>query len=398
MKLRAIFVTLCTVGLFAILSSTMSKNPVLPLFATHLGANEPEIGVIAAASTIPGILLSIPAGTLSDIYGRRRIIWVSLLIFSSAPLLYLLVTTPWQLVVVRFYHGFATAIFGPVIMAMIAERYPRRRGERMSLFSSATLVGRSVAPFAGGILLTIASFQAVYLVCAMSAGLALLIALFIPKDIPSYQVELNTHALSQIQTIQGLREVVGNFQIMVTSSMEAAQFFVYGAVEIFLILYANSIGLEDLQLGIIAGIPIVVAGITKPIMGHLSDRVGRKSLIVAGFVVGAVVVAMYQAFTSFLALSLISLSFGISFATVTSSTSAFVADACKENSFGAALGVLSTIMDIGQVAGPPIIGIIVWKYGYGATFTVLGGVLLVAGLIFLITIKNHKGEQIKPNN
>ncbi|MFX0196138.1 MAG: MFS transporter, partial [Candidatus Hodarchaeota archaeon] len=279
-----------------------------------------------------------------------------------------------------------------------AERYPRRRGERMSLFSSATLVGRSVAPFAGGILLTIASFQAVYLVCAISAGLALLIALFIPKDIPSYQVELNTHALSQIQTIQGLREVVGNFQIMVTSSMEAAQFFVYGAVEIFLILYANSIGLEDLQLGIIAGIPIVVAGITKPIMGHLSDRVGRKSLIVAGFVVGAVVVAMYQAFTSFLALSLISLSFGISFATVTSSTSAFVADACKENSFGAALGVLSTIMDIGQVAGPPIIGIIVWKYGYGATFTVLGGVLLVAGLIFLITIKNHKGEQMKPNN
>lgn len=398
MKPRAIFVILCTVGLFAILSSTMSKNPILPLFAKHLGANEPEIGVIAAASTIPGILLSIPAGALSDVYGRRRIIWVSLLIFSSAPLLYLLVTTPWQLVVVRFYHGFATAIFGTVVMAMIAEQYPKHRGERMSLFSSATLAGRSAAPFVGGILLTIASFQAVYLVCTMSAGLALLVALFIPKDVLPYQVEQNIETQSQIRTIKGLREVVGNFRIMVTSSMEAAQFFVYGAVEVFLILYANSIGLEGLQLGIIAGIPIVVAGITKPIMGHLSDNVGRKPLIVAGFVVGAVVVAMFQAFTSFLALSLISLTFGLAFATVTSSTSAFVADVCKEDSFGAALGVLNTIMDIGQAAGPPIIGIVVWKYGFGAAFTILGGVLLVAGLTFLITIKNHKEEQKNPNN
>ncbi|MFQ6125860.1 MAG: MFS transporter [Candidatus Heimdallarchaeota archaeon] len=395
MKQRVIFGILCTVGLFAILSSTMSKSPVLPLFAKHLGANEPEIGVIAAASTIPGILLSIPAGALSDVYGRRRIIWFSLLIFSSAPLLYLLVTVPWQLMVVRFYHGFATAIFGPVIMAMIAERYPTRRGERMGLFSSATLAGRSVAPFMGGILLTIASFQAVYLACAVSAGLALLIALLIPKDTPQYQVTQNPQAQSRVRTTQGLREVVGNFRIMVTSSMEAVQFFVYGAVEVFLILYANSIGLENLQLGIIGGIPIVVAGVTKPILGHLSDCVGRKPLIVAGLVVGAVIVATFQVFTSFFALSLVSLAFGLAFATVTSSTSAFVADVCKEDSFGAALGVLSTIMDIGQAAGPPIIGIVTWKYGYGATFTILGSVLLVAGLIFFITIKQPQRRMRK---
>ena len=399
MKQRPTFVLLCIVGLFAILSSTMSKTPILPLFATFLGANEQEIGVIAAASTIPGILISVPAGALSDVYGRKRIIWVSLLIFSSAPLLYLLVVTPWQLTVVRFYHGFATAIFGPVLIATIAERYPRQRGERIALFSSATLVGRSAAPFVGGVLLTVASFHAVYLACATSAGLALFTALFLLKDISTHQVAERPKVQHQIQFVQGLREVVGSFQILVTSYMEASQFFVYGAVEVFLVLYAKLVGLENWQIGVIGGIPIVIAGITKPVLGHLSDQVGRKPLIVIGSVGGAVVVAMFQMFTTFFTLTLVSAAFGLTFATVTASTSAFVADVCKESTYGAALGVLSMIMDIGQTLGPLIAGLVVWTFGrldivngYRTCFTVLGGVLVVAGLIFLVTIKESRKQ------
>ena len=57
-------------GLFAILSSAMSKNPVLPLFAKSIGTPEYLMGFIAAASTIPGILVSLPAGSLSDTFGR----------------------------------------------------------------------------------------------------------------------------------------------------------------------------------------------------------------------------------------------------------------------------------------------------------------------------------------
>jgi DHA1 family multidrug resistance protein-like MFS transporter len=117
------FVLLCASGMLAIFSSTMSKNPVLPLFARDLGASPADIGFIAAASTVIGIVASIPAGALSDIYGRRRVILGATVIFASAPLLYLLVSAPWHLVAVRLYHGFATAVFGPVAMALVADLF-----------------------------------------------------------------------------------------------------------------------------------------------------------------------------------------------------------------------------------------------------------------------------------
>ena len=68
------FIVLCIMGAFAILSSTMSKNPVLNPFAEALGTPEAFMGFVAAASTLPGVLISFPAGSLSDIIGRRKVL------------------------------------------------------------------------------------------------------------------------------------------------------------------------------------------------------------------------------------------------------------------------------------------------------------------------------------
>ena len=119
------FLLIAAIGALAILSSTLSKSPVLPLFAASLNASPAEIGWIVIASTIPGILISFPVGALSDHLGKRCIILAALFVFASAPFLYLLVSEVWQLMAVRFYHGFATAIFGTVATAAIAERYVR---------------------------------------------------------------------------------------------------------------------------------------------------------------------------------------------------------------------------------------------------------------------------------
>jgi len=180
------FRLLCGIGLFAIFSSTLSKSPVLPLFAAYLGATEVDIGFVAAASTVVGILISLPAGVLSDLWGRRRVILLAMVVFASSPFLYLLVTGVWGLVVVRIYHGLATAIFGPVALALVADLFSKERGEKMGWYSSATLVGRSAAPLAGGAVLgaftlgALIGYRAVYLVCGVGGVLALLLALRLP--------------------------------------------------------------------------------------------------------------------------------------------------------------------------------------------------------------------------
>src|SRR3569623_721466 len=83
------FVLIALIGGLAILRSTLSKTPVLPLFAHSLHATPSEIGWIVMAATIPGSLISYPAGALSDYLGARRLLLASLVVFATAHYLYL---------------------------------------------------------------------------------------------------------------------------------------------------------------------------------------------------------------------------------------------------------------------------------------------------------------------
>ncbi len=378
---RQFFLLIATMGGLAILSSTMSKTPVLPLFASALGATPREIGWIVIASTLPGILISFPAGAISDFIGKRRVILASLIVFATAPFLYLLVTNSWQLTAVRFYHGFATAIFGTVATAAIAERYPERRAAMLSTYSSVTIVGRSVAPFLGGFLLSVASFHSVYLACAASGVLAWLIGMMLPAE----GSPIDRKPASFPHFFAALRTVLASRGIVLISIVEAAQYLVFGAVEAFLALYALSLGISAWEIGVILGVQLVSVVLIKPLMGTLSDKFGRTAVIVPGLALVAISVASLPLARDVVSLAALSLSFGIGFATVTSSTSALVADFAKAGQFGASVGVLRTIMDIGQTIGPVLTGFVVATWGYGVAFPVLGAIVASSALVLFAT-------------
>jgi MFS transporter, DHA1 family, multidrug resistance protein len=146
------FRLLCLTGFLAIFGTTMAKNPVLPFFAESLGADAKAIGLVASLSPLAGVLVSLPAGMLSDRIGRGRLLRLSGLFFALSPLGYLWAGSVWELALVRFIHGLATGIFMPVAMAMVADMHAASRGERLGLMSSVTQLGRFLAPLAGGAL------------------------------------------------------------------------------------------------------------------------------------------------------------------------------------------------------------------------------------------------------
>lgn len=376
------FVLVALVGGLAIFSSTLSKTPVLPLFAASLGATPAEIGWIVVASTIPGILISYPAGALSDHLGKQRALLASLVVFASAPFLYLVIESAWQLMAVRFYHGFATAIFGTVATAAIAERYRADCAARLSTYSSVTIVGRSVAPFLGGTLISLASFGAIYVACAIAGVLALGAGLLLRDHAPK-----PTTRLELPHFWASLRRVLRDRGILLVSTVEAAQYLVFGAVEAFLALYASSLGIPAWEIGVILGVQLVSIVFAKPLMGKLSDRVGRRRIILPGLLAGAASVALLPAFPNFVGLSLLSLAFGFGFATVTSSTAALVADLTKDGRYGSSMGVLRTVMDVGQSIGPVLTGFMVGAAGYASAFALLAAILVAAALMLGLLLK-----------
>ena len=386
------------VGAFAILSSTMSKNPVLPLLAQSLGARGPELGFIAAASTIPGILVSLPAGSLSDLLGRRKVVFFSLAVFATAPLLYLLVHAAWHLVLVRFYHGFATAIFGPVANAIIAEKFSKQKGERISIFSSATIVGRSAAPFIGGTILYLANmdFDLVYLAVELSAIIALILAILFYKGVDQPKEKSEKEQVKRIiflDMFMAWKKISTDVRILVTSLVESVQFLTFGAFEFFIVLFAKSIGLDSFQIGVISGAQLVSVVFSKPLMGRLSDKFGRRPIISSGLMLGSAalfITGLTYGFPSLLGTSLL---YGVGFASVTSSTAAFVSDLTTREDYGSAMGFLSTIMDVGQTMGPIITAFALEVSDYRGAFQLLGALMfLVLIPFYLLTRRSVKSS------
>jgi len=375
-------------GSFAILSSTMSKNPVLKPFADNLKTPKGFwMGFVASASTIPGILISLPAASLSDIFGRRKVLLASSIVFASAPFLYLLINSWWQLILVRFYHGFATAVFVPVAEASVAEQFPAKRGERISLFSSATAVGRAIAPFLGGyiLFLTDLGYHTLYLVVGIAGVTTLITALLLLAERKSSAIQPEGSKGTVLRMLHGWRSVAGNRGVQAVSFIQASQYYTYGAVEFFLVGYLiDIVQLDSLSFGTIMGSQIVAVILAKPYMGRISDKIGRRIPIVAGSLVSSLPLLAIPFVTQFPVLLPLSITYGLGFAMVTSSTPALVSELVPASFVGTAMGFLSTIMDVGQTLGPIITGMLLaTNMAYIGSFSALAAVLLISCLTFV---------------
>ena len=389
MKKTPAFIILCAIGGLAIFSSTISKNPVLPILAQQIGATTAVIGLIAAASTVTGILTSLPAGLLSDQRGRKPVLVASGIVFFTAPLFYFLVQTTWQLALVRVYHGLATAVFGPVSLAYVADLAPTRRGERLGYFSSTSLAGRALAPIVGGAILAWGPWQGVYVVCAIAGLLALAGMFFLPNP---RQLESENPQPKPVEGKIPLRQVLGNLSILATSIAEAAQQLAFGALETFLPLYALSVGVNKAVLGLLFGVQIGIRMLSRPIMGLLSDQKGRKLPILVGLVITAISMALFPQTTSLWVLLLLSAIFGLGLSIASAATSAFVADIAPAAGRGTALGFMSTIMDIGQAIGPVLLGTLLVSISYQAGFAIIGAIVLAASVLFGIGTQEKRRQ------
>jgi MFS family permease len=396
------FVMLCTMGAFAILSSTMSKSPVLNPFAKSLGTPTDLLGIVAAASTIPGIIISLPAASLSDIIGRRRVLLFSAFVFASAPFMYLFVTSWWQLVLVRFYHGFATAIFVPVTEAAVAERFPSKRGERISILNSATGVGRTVAPTLGGVILGLTNngFSALYLAVSVAGVTAFVIAFFLLTEKNKSEIQTADVRISARKMFQGWRQLVRNRAVLSVSFVQASQYYAFGAAEFFIVGYAIDVAnLSGFYYGPILSALTIAVIIARPALGRFSDRRGRRLPIVTGSIIGALMLLAIPFSTSFVLLFGLAVGFGLGFAFVVSSTSPLMVELTSAGLVGSSMGFLSTVMDVGQTLGPILSGIIgafaverLGQVNYAAIFISLSLLLITSSVVFAFSKAAKKKE------
>jgi MFS family permease len=373
------------------------------LFAASLGVGPEAIGFAVAISTVTGIFFKMPAGVLSEVIGRTRTLFVGLAVFAVVPFAYLFVSSYEALVVVRFFHGFATAIYGPVVMAVVIGVAGSKRAEMLSWFSSVTIIGNLIGAPLGGFLLTwlaagqepnLTHFHIVYGVVAALGMSSLLMALWVMKGKWDQPNHTNGKTLSAVwrQFRTGITEILFDRRVLLTSNMEGVQNLSVGALEAFLPIYAVMIcGFSAFQAGLLWGAQIVVTIISKPLMGKFSDQHGRQNLLFWGMFVCVVPFVLIPWFKSYTVLLLLSAIFGLGEAIVTSSAAALVADLCKDDNLGSAMGTFGTIFDVGHASGPLLAGVLIGFSGSGSdyrlSFAVVAALMVIAAIVFRFGVK-----------
>jgi MFS transporter, DHA1 family, multidrug resistance protein len=385
---------LCAAGFVAYCSYSICRAPLLPLFARELGAGPSLVGFVMGASTLTGVFLKLPAGALSDLFGRQRLLITGALVFATLPFTYLAVSGLVWLVVLRFLHGSATAIFGPVASASVSDIAPAaRRGAWLSTYSTAQGTGQALGPVIAGYLMTAGRFDLAFLV----SGLIGLGAPFIVNGwVTTSAAEKRDPTPETVRRpswpafTSGVAEVAGDRLVLMTSAAHAGQFVLNGMLNAFLPLYGREVlNLPGSQLGWLFGLQTVTTLLVRPGIGVLSDRVGRRSVIATGLTICSAAVFWLSMATSLSTVIAVMVTYATGVAITTAATTAFITDITKRARYGAAHGVFGTIYDIGDALGPIAAGMLVARLGYAHMFQVMAAVAVTMAVAFAVTTARY---------
>jgi MFS family permease len=385
------FTLLCSVGFLGRLSYEMARSPLTPLYAKHLGTPVQLIGLIVAAVTITGIFVKLPAGALSDFFGFRKLMTAGTFVKATGPFLYLAAFTWPTLLIVRFYHGFSTALYAPPASALVAKAYPNSRGRKLGVYNAAENAGIVLGPVLGGIVLaaTLSNFSLAFIICGIIGILSLLVMTRIPKDeltsAPA-QPQARVPFATTLRTLgAGVREILADRQIRLVSLVEAVLWLGIGSVQAYLPIYAAGFGMPVWQIGLLAGGQGIASVASRPLMGRYSDRLRtRTPLIVAGTLLCVACLIVIPYVGTFLPLLLLSVVFGLGTGIVTPSTMAMIGDLVTKGNYGSAMGVFGSLWDMGHATGPVVFGFLLIAIGYRLSWFIMAAIMIVALLIFLV--------------
>ncbi|HNW33530.1 MAG TPA: MFS transporter, partial [Candidatus Ozemobacteraceae bacterium] len=261
----------------------------------------------------------------------------------------------------------------------------------------ATLIGRTIAPIAGGAIISaflaqggLFPYKAVYAVSFIASVPAFLLCFFI-RDSEVIHAEKKKATREEFR--DSIRYFLGDSRLVCTALVDMATYFAFGTFETYLPIYLSDTGFSAGVIGFIFSLQILSIALTKPLFGKLADRTDKRFQIATGLIVLGSAMLFLTFFTSELLIIAVSLLFGLGMSFSTVATSAYTGDIADRTKLGASMGALSSIMDIGHSSGPLVTGfVITWfsiRAGFITSFALCTGVALLF-LLFTVTAKEAK--------
>ncbi|MBW1768304.1 MAG: MFS transporter [Deltaproteobacteria bacterium] len=245
--------------------------PIIPLYVKELGASSGELGLLMASYSVTILIFAIPTGMMSDRIGRKPIILLGLLGGGLSSILFAVSENLSLLLVSRIIQGFSTSLIFSSCFAYIADiSPPNQRGGKMGLLGGLMGVGLITGPVFGGIL-------------ADMGGKSLPGAVFFLSLIPSPVYLVETRSKARRKEPLALKSILSNFNILSILFIITLVTIPWGSLEVVFPLHvSDKFGGGITYLGTIFGVGAALFCGFRYVSGMISDRMGRRHLILLG--------------------------------------------------------------------------------------------------------------------
>jgi MFS family permease len=368
-------------GITSLLNDVSSEiiYPLLPTFLTVvLGGGPAAIGIIEGVAESTASLLKLLSGWLSDRLRRRKeLVVIGYAIAAVLRPLIALTTAPWQVLVVRFGDRTGKGLRSAPRDALLAESSDQPTwGRSFGFHRAMDHLGAVIGPLLAFALVSIfhEGYRLVFALASLPGLLAVLVVALGVRE-PDQVVP---HAASELPSWQPLPRSLRIFLPILVL------FTLGNSTDAFLLLRAQDLGVPVAALPLLWSVLHAVKSASSVPGGSLSDRIGRKWVIVVGWIVYAAVYLGLAWARSAYEVWLLCIVYGFYFGLTEGTEKALVADLVPAKARGAAFGLYHLTIGIAALPASVIFGVL-WDW-WGATLAFTVGAALAGGAALLLVL------------
>jgi MFS family permease len=378
------FALLCCAQFFGS-SQHALLQPTFPLYITALGGTPFKVGLVIACFAVTSVVFRPLIGGWADKWSEAGVLICGLLLLSTA-VIFCFIPFAEATMFANALRGLGWAGLSAAGYSLLALSAPaERRGEASGYYSgvqgSGTILLPALAlwliysPFGG--------FHVVFVVAialaALGAGMGALLARRAPQPGHSRHLAVSGPWWREILNVL-------DREIILASVLSFASHVTFPAVASFLVLYAQEIGIHNIGWFYVAtGTTSLLA---RPVLGKVSDRIGRRRALLACFVLQAVALMTLAFAANLLALMIPGTLYMLGLAMASATTLAIAMEQAKPERRGRAMATFSIALPLSNGVGALICGGLVQWIGYFWMYLALGCVA-AAGLIITIANRAH---------
>jgi MFS transporter, DHA1 family, multidrug resistance protein len=368
-------------------------GPVLPRFALDFGVSVAEVSLLISAFTLARILLNFPGGALTERIGRRPVLLVGGIVVAIASIGSGLVNDFGPLVLLRFLTGAGGALAVTTQVTIMADiSTPRTRARLMSYSEGIVSFGLFLGPGIGGYLGDAVGLRIPFFVAAaLTLAATTWAALRLPETRgwnaePGRESATNGMAAARKPgVLEGVSTVLADRNYLMITMVGVFVFFTRFASFFFMLpILAYGLGMTPGEYGLVAsGIALLQLPMLA-LIGPLSDRFGRKALLVPTTMLTGLAVVGFGLAPSKPIFALVAAAYALASGISGPSGSTYLGDVAPPSFRGIAVGLYRTAGDVAGFIGPPMLGALAVAWSQGAAVVANGIGLCLVGVVFQV--------------